>query len=205
MEKKNINTKETILHTALELFSQKGYSAVSIRDIGKAVGIKESSIYYHFKNKQDIFNGLLLEVQSITQHMKAAFNERFNLIVKLEEEAFVKVGLNILTGYFLDDYIYKFIKMLLLEQNTSKEAAQLLNEVVFETPISQNTKVVKKMMEIGLFKQDDAYCLAIEYYSPIYLIFIRYFSRSDTPSELKQKALKELTLHLKRFYSRYTK
>lgn len=47
-------TKQKILDAALNLFSQKGFSAVSIRDICKVVDIKESSIYYHFQNKQAI-------------------------------------------------------------------------------------------------------------------------------------------------------
>ena len=53
------STKERILDVSLELFSQRGYSAVSIRDICKCVGIKESSVYYHFENKQNIFDVLL--------------------------------------------------------------------------------------------------------------------------------------------------
>ena len=41
-------TKQKILDVALDLFSQNGFSAVSIRDICKVVDIKESSVYYHF-------------------------------------------------------------------------------------------------------------------------------------------------------------
>ena len=55
---KRKGTKQTILDTALALFSQKGYTSVSIRDICGQIGIKESAIYYHFKNKQDIFDVL---------------------------------------------------------------------------------------------------------------------------------------------------
>lgn len=50
------NTKEKILEAALNLFSQKGFTAVSIRDICKEVTIKESTVYYHFENKQAIFD-----------------------------------------------------------------------------------------------------------------------------------------------------
>ena len=51
-----METKELILKKALDMFAKSGYDSVSIRDIAKAVNIKESSIYYHFKNKQDILN-----------------------------------------------------------------------------------------------------------------------------------------------------
>ncbi len=43
------------------MFSVKGYDAVSIRQIASAVGIKESSIYNHFKSKQDILNKIIDE------------------------------------------------------------------------------------------------------------------------------------------------
>jgi len=53
------DTKQKILNVSLDLFSQKGFSAVSIRDICAQVMIKESTVYYHFKNKQAIFDELI--------------------------------------------------------------------------------------------------------------------------------------------------
>lgn len=48
-------TKENILMQARNLFSQKGYTATSIRDICDATGVSKGSIYHHFKNKEDLF------------------------------------------------------------------------------------------------------------------------------------------------------
>ena len=45
-----MTTKEKITETALDLFSQRGYDGVSVRDIARAVGIRESSIYNHFQS-----------------------------------------------------------------------------------------------------------------------------------------------------------
>ena len=53
------STKEKITATALALFAQRGYDGVSVRDICKQVGIKESSLYYHFPSKQAILTSLL--------------------------------------------------------------------------------------------------------------------------------------------------
>lgn len=39
---------------ALELFWRKGYRATSTRDIAAALGVKQGSLYYHVKNKEDI-------------------------------------------------------------------------------------------------------------------------------------------------------
>ena len=51
-----MGTREKILEEALTLFSQKGYNGVSVREIAGAIGIKESSLYNHFANKQEIFD-----------------------------------------------------------------------------------------------------------------------------------------------------
>lgn len=45
---------EVILATAEQLFFEKGYRGVSIRDLADAVGIKMSSLYYYFRSKEEI-------------------------------------------------------------------------------------------------------------------------------------------------------
>ena len=41
------------------MFSEHGYKATSTREIAEAVGVKQSSLYYHFANKQEILATLL--------------------------------------------------------------------------------------------------------------------------------------------------
>lgn len=48
------STRELILKAAEELFSAKGFENATISDISSAVGISESTVYEHFKNKEDI-------------------------------------------------------------------------------------------------------------------------------------------------------
>ena len=55
MSKPTKITKEIILEKALELFSTKGYDATTVREIAKEVGITQSSLYKHYKSKEDIF------------------------------------------------------------------------------------------------------------------------------------------------------
>jgi AcrR family transcriptional regulator len=55
---RNPNMREAILFAAEELFSAKGFSAVSIRDVAQAAGASPGSVSYHFATK----NALLLEI-----------------------------------------------------------------------------------------------------------------------------------------------
>ena len=47
--------RECILETAAKLFSQQGYKGASIRDIAQACGMTNAALYYHFKNKEDLY------------------------------------------------------------------------------------------------------------------------------------------------------
>ena len=52
-------TRQAILDAALELFADKGYFGTSMRDIARAVGVRESAFYNYFAGKEAIFNALI--------------------------------------------------------------------------------------------------------------------------------------------------
>ena len=55
-----------ILKTSLHAFAAKGYDGTSMRDIASSVGIQQSSIYNHFKNKEDILLKLFKKYGPVT-------------------------------------------------------------------------------------------------------------------------------------------
>lgn len=48
-----------LAHIALELFADRHYSTVSIRDIGRAANVNSSMIYYYYKDKNELFRAAL--------------------------------------------------------------------------------------------------------------------------------------------------
>ena len=50
--------KEKIIQKAIELFNQKGFFDVSLRDIAKALDIRIGSLTYHFKTKKDLMDSI---------------------------------------------------------------------------------------------------------------------------------------------------
>lgn len=53
--------RKIILEVAQELFATKGYEAVSMRSIANVMGYSHGSIYYHFKDKAELFYHLVKE------------------------------------------------------------------------------------------------------------------------------------------------
>jgi len=59
-----VDTKKRIFDAARELFALHGFDAVSMRDIANKVGIRTSSIYYHYDKKEDLIQDILFSFQN---------------------------------------------------------------------------------------------------------------------------------------------
>ena len=54
------DTEARIYQSALSLFAQYGYAAVSMRQIAHKVGVNQAALYHYTKTKQDLLTGLLM-------------------------------------------------------------------------------------------------------------------------------------------------
>jgi AcrR family transcriptional regulator len=54
-----IGLREQILVTARNLFIQQGYHGLAMRQISEAVGVSKAALYYHFKDKEELFLAIL--------------------------------------------------------------------------------------------------------------------------------------------------
>lgn len=52
---KQADGRDRILDVAEALFQERGYTAVTMRDIAEAVGMRQASLYYHFPSKEELF------------------------------------------------------------------------------------------------------------------------------------------------------
>jgi len=83
---KNVSRKEEIITIAAHLFKEKGYNAVSMRDIAKAMDIKAASLYNHINGKQEILSTIVLTVaEEFTNGMQKLVTENSASIQKIEE------------------------------------------------------------------------------------------------------------------------
>jgi AcrR family transcriptional regulator len=52
------STRARIQQVALELFSERGYEATSLREIAERLGVTKAALYYHFRTKDEIVQSL---------------------------------------------------------------------------------------------------------------------------------------------------
>lgn len=49
-------TRQRIINVAISEFSTQGFASTSLADIASAAGVTRGAIYWHFKNKEELFN-----------------------------------------------------------------------------------------------------------------------------------------------------
>ena len=52
-------TRERVLHAALDLADERGIDALSMRELGRYLGVDAMSLYNHVDNKDDLLNGIV--------------------------------------------------------------------------------------------------------------------------------------------------
>jgi TetR/AcrR family acrAB operon transcriptional repressor len=67
-----LETRAHILDTAERVFQKQGVSSTSLDGIARAAGVTRGAIYWHFKNKADLFDALMQRVSLPLEDMAAA-------------------------------------------------------------------------------------------------------------------------------------
>ena len=205
-----MTTKERITEEALTLFAEKGYKGTSVKNIADAVGIKDASLYNHFRSKQEIFNSIVeLILNHITELSQTLGIPQYDkqdsplsdFFIKLDLEGLKKITEESFIFYLTDPYIARFWRIAHMEQYSNPQIYSMFRKIFMEDAIDYQEKLFKEMMDQGVFYPGDARATAISFYAPIYLLLSMY---SNQP-ERKDEALKILDRQIEEFFRIYRK
>lgn len=172
--------KEEILLTALSLFAQNGYEAVSVSEIAEALGMTKGALYRHFRNKREIFTSILARMEK----RDAEQAEAYRLPQGAPEEtpeAYEQAKLSELIEFsraqFLtwtqDPFAAAFRRMLTLEQYRSEEMTRLYQQYLGEGPLGY----VKDLLKALSIPEPEREAVAL--YAPLFLLYSVYDGTQD--------------------------
>lgn len=193
-------TREKILDVSLEMFSQRGYSAVSIRDICKCVGIKESSVYYHFESKQNIFDELLNKFSEIAKGMMAQLENGLT-----DGENGFSDGIDTVSNYFfeqylMDDFCNKVMRIMFIERFNNENARNLYQYWLMDEPLNFQKKIFSALMNLGMITNCDSEYLSVKYYAPIYFYAQKWLFNGKLTEASKEAFRVDAYKHIQRFF-----
>ncbi len=171
-EKKS--TKEKIFDVSLDLFSQKGFDAVSVREIAREVGIRESSIYNHYKNKEAILDAIIDYFMSELSQSGPP-EEDADLLMDQGPEVYFKVGAKMFLEQINTPAMEKIWRLVSIEMYHNEKIRNFFKKELLEEPINIWESTFSKMIEKGLIKPFNPRTLAYEYFSFAIYLFFEYF------------------------------
>ena len=192
-------TKEKILLTALKLFAQDGYEAVSIIKISGELGMAKSALYKHYKNKRDIFDSIINRMDELDYERAREYNMpdgNMDEIIK-EYRNISTDKIRIYTEaqfkhWTEEEFSSLFRRMLTLEQYRNQEMLDLYQKYLVSGPIDYMTYLFAGITG----KKEEAKQLAIEFYGPIFLMYSLYDNKREGD---------DLTEMLKKHVERFSK
>lgn len=163
---KGSKTKDKILKHALKLFSSKGYKATTVRDIAGAIGVKQSALYNHFKNKDEILETLISNLT--TSAIVTIFEDK-------EPQELHKQGksllMSIATTFKLigfDGQNEALLKLLMQEIYRNERIREIYNEYFYQENVKKLSGLFFAMMQDEMIKSSDPLLLANEFFSPLF-------------------------------------
>ena len=141
-------TRDRLLDEAEELFAQKGYHAVSVREITKAAESNLAAVNYHFGNKQNLYlevfrSRWLPRASQIQQSFRQSLqnNERPtpDMVVQSFAHAFLE-------GPMSTDERTRHLKLISGELTQPTEAFELVVEQVFRPLFGKLLEDLRKVM-----------------------------------------------------------
>ena len=175
-------TKEKILLTAIKLFAQDVYEAVSISKISGELGMAKSSLYKHYKNKRDIFDSIINRMDELDYERAREYNMpdgNMDEIIKGYREISIdkiRIYTEVQFKHWTEEeFPSLFRRMLTLEQYRNQEMADLYQKYLVSGPIDYMTYLFAGITG----KKEEAKQLAIEFYGPIFLMYSLYDNKRE--------------------------
>lgn len=195
-----MNTREKIMDVALHMFSERGYEAVSIRDICGEVGIKESTLYYHFKNKKDILVSLIEKFKTHIDGLLCHVDEFKN---QPETKSNKDISANMMDTYMMDSYLFDpfcnlMLRLMMIEQFHNEEIRALYEKTLFTDPYKIQMKIFKMLAADDVMPDEDVEWIVREYHSYMTMLTFKYLLNGDLTAKRKKAYKKEVHDYLMR-------
>ncbi len=167
-------TKEKIFDASVDLFSKKGFNDVSVREIAKQAGIREGSIYNHYKNKEAILDAIIDYFKSEFNKSSLLEEESANLMDQ-GPEVFFEGSAKMFMDRINIPKMEKIWRLVCIETYRNEKIREFFKKELLEEPLAGWENIFRIMIEKNMIKPVNPRTLAYEYWSFAIFLFFEYF------------------------------
>ena len=191
-------TKEKIFDASIDLFSKKGFNDVPVREIAKLAGIREGSIYNHYKNKEAILDAIIDYFKS-ELYQNQIPQEKIADLMDQGPEVYFEVGAKMFMDRISVPRMEKIWRLLLIETYRNEKIREFFKKELLEEPLAGWENIFSIMIEKKMIKPVNARALAYEYwFFAVFLLFECHILKYDEDfGSCMNLGLEKMTKHTK--------
>lgn len=143
MSEEDVDKRQELLEEAVRVFSSKGYRATSVQELADRFGLRKSTFYHYFHNKQDLLVAIYERVmaenlaaakritddkQSVVESMRQMLSDRVmytcdhHEILQIFHEEEAEISPRLMTKVLKSRRAYQRVMTDLLEQGLAEDA-----------------------------------------------------------------------------------
>jgi AcrR family transcriptional regulator len=182
-----LTRKDEIITIASRLFKEKGYSAVTVRDIADAMGIKAASLYNHISSKQEILSRLILALaEQFTEGMQRIQGESISPLQKIEKLIELHIDITVNHSEALAALNNDWMHL---------EDQDLKDFIAMREDYEQNFRmIIKKGIENGMILPRHPEVILFSILSTLRTLYIWYQKRGKLDVNILHKDMKAVLL-----------
>lgn len=141
--KKKEAVKEKIGKAAMQCFARFGLEKTTLDDIATSVGLNKASLYYYYKNKEDIF-------------LEVAIAEGQQFIQQLQEKTLLKKGVENRIQYYLQERMQYYMLVLNRNKVTVNNLQKILPRFfeLYDQVMQQEVVFIQSLLAEGMKKNE---------------------------------------------------
>ncbi len=197
-EEKDMTTKEKIIQISIDLFSDKGYRDVSMREIASAVGIKASSLYKHYESKEAILQSIFSQFREKIGQTSFPEEQLRQYVATISPEAYLNEAFAQFKSIMWSPEAIKTARIITREQQRNQSVREFFMQELMEKPCRLMQHVFELMMANGQIPHMDARVLAEEYSA--YIIYL-YFEQNFLKESLSLPEIEDKMKQHNAFYA----
>ena len=154
-KEESIKTRSLLLEAALDVFSEKSFSEVTLSEIAERVGMTKGALYWHFKNKGDLLSKLIKEIfldseiefaeKLVERETLADLRDYYNkkLMLPDKNDRFIKINAIMLRRFEWPEEVRSNLFTLLKDQIAREK--KMINEILLR---SRREEVIRQDIEV---------------------------------------------------------
>ncbi|MBN1773494.1 MAG: TetR/AcrR family transcriptional regulator [Deltaproteobacteria bacterium] len=154
--------RQAILDAALDAFAERGFKGASVREIARAVGVNEATLYHYFPSKAAVLDALIDQLMERREELYEVADDSGQSLGEVLNSLIVRT-----MEIMKDEQERKFLRLLMIEGPRLAVMGRYPFLRVFHESGEKLTHVFEKLVASGRMRRTNPRVVALQFLAPL--------------------------------------